>query len=92
MAVECSRVRGRAPIDFAPRLVNNESLPTLTTNAYDHWMWPNGEYFSVEEAARACGVPDGSPLHCALSHLTPIQAVSALGLYRLSAPSGTEST
>ena len=79
MAVECSRVRGRAPIDFAPRLVNNESLPTLTTNAYDHWMWPNGEYFSVEEAARACGVPDGSPLHCALSHLTPIQAVSALG-------------
>ena len=79
MAVECSRVRGRSPAEFAPRLVNNESLPTLTTNAYDHWMWPNGEYLSVEEASRACGVPDGNPLHTALAHLTPIQAVSALG-------------
>ena len=79
MAVECSRVRGRSPTDFAPRLVNNESLPTLTTNAYDHWMWADGQYFSVEETARACGVPDGSPLHRALAHLTPIQAVSALG-------------
>ena len=79
MAVECSRVRGRSPTEFAPRLVSNESLPTLTTNAYDHWVWPNGEYLSVEEASRACGVPDGNPLHIALAHLTPIQAVSALG-------------
>ena len=79
MAVECARVRGRTPLDFAPRLVNNDSLPTLTSNSYDHWVWASGEYLSVEEAARACGVPDGSPLQRALDHLTPIQAVSALG-------------
>lgn len=79
MAVECARVRGRTPTDFAPRLVNNDFLPTLTSNSYDHWMWASGEYFSVEEAARACGVPDNSPLHGALDYLTPIQAVSALG-------------
>ena len=38
MAVECARVRGRTPLDFAPRLVNNDSLPTLTSNGYDHWV------------------------------------------------------
>ena len=77
--VECSRVAGRQVKDFARRLVNNHSLATLTTNSYDHWMWASGEYLSVEEAARACGVPDSSPLHRALDRLTPIQAVSALG-------------
>ena len=79
MEVECPRVAGRQAREFARRLVNNKSLATLTANSYDHWMWADGEHFSVEEAARACGVPDGSPLHLALDRLTPIQAVSALG-------------
>ena len=79
MKVECPHADGRQTRDFARRLVNNESLATLTTNSYDHWMWADGEHLSVEEASRACGVPDCSPLHQALNSLTPIQAVNALG-------------
>ena len=82
MANECQRVRERTPQEFGPNVVHFSSLPTLTANSYDGWMWADGRWFSVEETARACGVAPESPLHRAIGStggLTAIQAAIALG-------------
>ena len=82
MDVECGRVPGRTPQQFAPTLLHTTALPTLTAHTSDQWVWADGQHFSVEETARACGVADDSPLRRGLRQgggLTARQATRALG-------------
>ena len=82
-AIAPERAKSRVRREASPNVVHLNYLPTLTAGRADCWWWLDGDrYFSIEEAARACGVPEGGPLVRALAEgggLSPIVALGALG-------------